>query len=131
MSEGRSSYSALNRMSCEKKGSVSLVVPMAIALPRAPAKASSLKTKSSIEIPLFTPYVGVEFLASPISTAPAFIILKWNYLLFLCSFKGYRALRYRDLNVHGKREMNSLFICTRACVLTCKNKTTESSLDSF
>lgn len=44
MNEGRSSYSALNRMSSEKKGSVSLVVPMAIALPRAPAKASRLKT---------------------------------------------------------------------------------------
>lgn len=82
---GRSSYSALNRMNRVKKGSVSLVVAIAIALPSVPIKASSLNMKSSIEIPLFTPLLGAEFLASPSSTPLAFIF--FLELFFLAFFK--------------------------------------------
>lgn len=59
---GRSLYSALNRMNLVKKGSVSLVVPMEIALARVPKTAISLKTKSSIDTPLFNPLLEDELL---------------------------------------------------------------------
>lgn len=52
---GRSLYSALNRMNCVKKGRVSLVVPMAIALPIVPTIATRRRTESSIETPLLIP----------------------------------------------------------------------------
>lgn len=42
------------------KGSVSLVVPMAIALTKVAIIAMSLKMKSSVETPLFIPLLGVE-----------------------------------------------------------------------
>lgn len=81
---GRSSYSALNRMNRVEKGSVSLVVPMAIALARVLTMAISLRTKSKIDIPLLTPVAGDELLASPSSTEPdpfIFLLEIWyNYL---------------------------------------------------
>ena len=63
---GRSSYSALNRINWVKKGSVSLVVPMAIALPKVAAPATILKIKSRMEIPRLAPVVAFE--ATPASS---------------------------------------------------------------
>jgi len=57
-----------------KKGSVSLVVAMEIALPRVPMNASILKMKSSIATPLFTAAFGAELFPSPSSMGPAFIL---------------------------------------------------------
>lgn len=77
VSVGRSSYSALNRMNCVRKGSVSSAVPMAIALANVPMMATSLRIKSSIDTPLLAPYLGVEveaLEAIPSSRAPSFIL---------------------------------------------------------
>lgn len=62
------------------KGSVSLVVPMAIALTKVAIIAMSLKMKSSVETPLFIPLLGVEEeepldARSSSSRAPAFTFL--------------------------------------------------------
>ena len=64
-------------MKCVTKGSASLVFPMAIAVPRVPRIATSLRMKSKMDTPLFMPPLGVELFPSPSSTAPA-LIFAWK-----------------------------------------------------
>jgi len=68
---GRSLYCALNRMNCVKKGSVSLVVPIAMALARVPMMAMKRSMRSSTDTPLLTPLPrGAAFEVSPCSLDP-------------------------------------------------------------
>lgn len=78
---GKSSYSALNRTNRVTKGSVSLVVAIAIELPRVPTTASSLKMKSRMDNPLFIPLTAVDlFLPSstPSTSASVLNIFAWK-----------------------------------------------------
>lgn len=67
---GRSLYCALNRMNCVKKGSVSLVVPMAMALARVPMMAMKRSMISSTDSPLLTPLFRGALDVSPCSLDP-------------------------------------------------------------
>lgn len=56
---GRTSYSALNRMNCVKKGRVLLIVPMAIALPKVQKKGRTCLMAPRTNTPLLIPPVVV------------------------------------------------------------------------
>lgn len=56
-----------------KKGRVSLVVAVAMALPRVQINASTRRTKSRTDTPLPIPVLGVFGAPSTLRAAPAFI----------------------------------------------------------
>lgn len=61
-------------MNCVKKGRVSLVVPMAIALPRVHTKASTRRMVSRTDTPLPIPVAGTFNAAVTSRADPAFIL---------------------------------------------------------
>lgn len=86
---GRSLYWALNWINWVKNGSVSLVVPIATALPAVPMTAIIRRTKSSIESPLLTGFVGgVEYCmeVSPATSVSSFIFPGRGLFSFSFSF---------------------------------------------
>jgi hypothetical protein len=61
-------------MNCVKKGRISLVVPMAMALARVPIMAMKRSMRSSTDIALLIPLLRGAFDVSPCSLDPVIII---------------------------------------------------------
>lgn len=73
---GRSLCLVSNLKNCMEKGTVWLVVDMAMTLPKVPKMATILIIKSSLDTPLFTlVFAGDSLEASPASRVSGFIFL--------------------------------------------------------
>lgn len=98
---GRSLYWARKRMNLVKKGSVWLVVPMAIALAMVPTIAMSLRIKSNMARILFTAVV---------------LLANGDELILVCSFRSstwlicfmFLCKSFWDVLLGNKEEINKL-----------------------